>query len=112
MSMIFWKHHRFNSIARRKKKATKHDSKVKLRRLIGQSQVRQKLRAVETEFEALREESKLMIQKSVRTQIRLALMFNILRAREEDDLAKAVHFTHLLREIVAEENLQQQTLDS
>ncbi|KAK8651674.1 hypothetical protein V6N13_141262 [Hibiscus sabdariffa] len=76
----------------------------------GQWQVRQKLKAIETECEALHEESKVMVQKSARTQIRLALMFNILRAREEGDLVKAARFTHLLREIIAKDNMQQHAL--
>ncbi|KAK8542537.1 hypothetical protein V6N13_136890 [Hibiscus sabdariffa] len=116
MSRIFLKRHRFNRIVRRKNcinmqnKHKKKATKVKLRRLImeqsnirlreGHSQVREKLKAVETECEALREESKLMIQQSVGTQIRLALMLNILKAREEGDLAKAARFTDLLREMV------------
>ncbi|KAL4324059.1 hypothetical protein GQ457_11G011820 [Hibiscus cannabinus] len=114
MSRIFLKRHRFNSIVRGKSgismqnKHKKKAAKVKLRRLVkeqnnireGQSQVREKLKAVETECEALREESKLMIQQSVGTQIRLALMLNILKAREEGDLAKAARFTDLLREMV------------
>ncbi|KAK8545830.1 hypothetical protein V6N13_067092 [Hibiscus sabdariffa] len=131
MSRIVRKQHRFDTIVQRKsgvnmqnkhkKKSRKHDLKVKVRRLKGeveemrkeqsniregQSQVREKLKAIETEWEALHEESKVMIQKSGRTQIRLALMFNILRAREEGDLVKAAQFTHLLREIIAKDNMR------
>ncbi|KAK8479272.1 hypothetical protein V6N13_031757 [Hibiscus sabdariffa] len=110
MSRIFLKRHRFNRIVRRKSgismqnKHKKKAAKVKHRRLVKEQnnirQVREKLKAVETECEALREESKLMIQQSVGTQIRLALMLNILKAREEGDLAKAARFTDLLREMI------------
>ena len=63
----------------------------------GQSQVREKLKAIEKECEVLREETKLMIQQSALTQLRLALMLNILKAREEGDFAKAAQITQLLR---------------
>ena len=63
----------------------------------GQSQVREKLKAIEMECEVLREETKLMIQQSALTQLRLALMLNILKAREEGDFAKAAQITQLLR---------------
>ncbi|GMI90060.1 hypothetical protein HRI_002675300 [Hibiscus trionum] len=62
-----------------------------------QSQVRQKLTAIEMECELLQEETELMIQRSALTQLRLSLMFNILKAREEGDLAKAAQITALLR---------------
>ena len=96
----------------RTKKATKHDLKMKCRRLKeemeeirkekestkeGQLQVREKLKAVEMECELLQEETKCMIQQSALNQLRLALMFNILKARKEGDFAKAAQITQLLR---------------
>ncbi|MBA0752077.1 hypothetical protein Gogos_000946 [Gossypium gossypioides] len=96
----------------KKKKARKHDSELKCRRWKGeleeirkeqnsiregQSQVGEKLEAMEIECEAVHEESKLMIERSALTQIRLAVMLNILTARKDGDYAKAAHFTQLLR---------------
>ena len=53
-----------------------------------QSEVRGKLKAFEMECEELQEETKFMIQRSALTQVRLALMFNILKARQEGDFVK------------------------
>ncbi|KAH1032351.1 hypothetical protein J1N35_044525 [Gossypium stocksii] len=112
-----------NMQTKHKKKARKHDSKLKCRSWKGvleeirkeqnsiregQSQVGEKLEAMEIEYEALHEESKLMIERSALTQIRLAVMLNILTARKEGDYAMAAHFTQLLREIIAKDNMQQQ----
>ncbi|XP_017618988.1 uncharacterized protein LOC108463574 isoform X2 [Gossypium arboreum] len=91
-----------NMQTKHKKKARKHDSKLKCRRWKGeleeirkeqssiregQSQVGEKLEAMEIECEALHEESKLMIKRSALTQIRLAVMLNILTARKGGDYA-------------------------
>ncbi|KAB1669114.1 hypothetical protein ES319_1Z173000v1 [Gossypium barbadense] len=67
----------------------------------GQRQVGAKLQAINYECEQLRRETNRIIQQIATTQIRLALMFNILKAREECDFAKAHQLTALLREIVA-----------
>ncbi|XVE74305.1 hypothetical protein DITRI_Ditri12bG0006300 [Diplodiscus trichospermus] len=48
-----------------------------------------------------------LIQQSALTQLRLALMLNIVKARDEGDFAKAAQITQLLREIVARDNRQQ-----
>ncbi|MFQ6650353.1 hypothetical protein Gotur_023591 [Gossypium turneri] len=102
----------------KKKKATKHDSELKCRRWKGeleeirkeqnsiregQSQVGEKLEAMEIECEALHEKSKLMIERSALTQICFAVMLNILTARKDGDYAKAAHFTQLLRYIEIKE---------
>ncbi|MBA0668227.1 hypothetical protein Goklo_001162 [Gossypium klotzschianum] len=107
----------------KKKKARKHDSELKCRRWKGeleeirkeqnsiregQSKVGEKLEAMEIECEALHEESKLMIERSALTHIRFAVMLNILTVRKNGDYAKAAHFTQLLREIIAKDNMQQQ----
>ena len=63
----------------------------------GQRWVREKFEAIEEECEQLRKETTEMIKQSAITQIRLALMFNILKAREEGNFAKASHLTQLLR---------------
>ncbi|XP_039013572.1 uncharacterized protein LOC120143277 [Hibiscus syriacus] len=70
-----------------------------------QSQVREKLAAVGMECQVLQEETKLMIQRSASTQLRLSLMFNIIKAREDGDFDKAAHITILLREIIATDDM-------
>ncbi|XWS10626.1 hypothetical protein CRYUN_Cryun38cG0012700 [Craigia yunnanensis] len=72
----------------------------------GQKQVREKFEAVELECEQLRKETILVTQQSFSTQIRLALMFQILKARENHDFSKASQFTCALRELIARENQQ------
>ncbi|KAK8498050.1 hypothetical protein V6N13_121447 [Hibiscus sabdariffa] len=67
-----------------------------------QSQVREKLTAIQMECELLQEETQLMIQRSAFTQLRLSLMFNILKAREEGHLSKAAQITI---EIIARDNM-------
>ncbi|XP_039072053.1 uncharacterized protein LOC120219304 [Hibiscus syriacus] len=70
-----------------------------------QSQIGEKLRAMGMECEVLQEEIQLMIQRSASTQIRLCLMFNIIKAREEGDFDKAAHMTILLREKIATDDM-------
>ncbi|XVE53441.1 hypothetical protein DITRI_Ditri03aG0003300 [Diplodiscus trichospermus] len=72
----------------------------------GQRQVREKFEAIETECEQLRKETMLIIQQSASTQIRLALMFQILKARENHEFSKASQLTCALRELVARESEQ------
>ncbi|XVF77982.1 hypothetical protein PTKIN_Ptkin14bG0092200 [Pterospermum kingtungense] len=67
----------------------------------GQRQVQEKFEAIEEEYEQLWKQTNEIIQQTTNAQIRLALMFNIVRAREEGDFAKATHLTQLLREIIA-----------
>ncbi|XWS33118.1 hypothetical protein CRYUN_Cryun22dG0051200 [Craigia yunnanensis] len=74
----------------------------------GQRQVREKFEVIETECEDLKRETKIIIQKSARTQIKLALMFQIVKASQQGDLATAARLTHLLREIVGRENEERQ----
>ncbi|XWS33116.1 hypothetical protein CRYUN_Cryun22dG0050900 [Craigia yunnanensis] len=74
----------------------------------GQRQVREKFEVIETECEDLKRETKIIIQKSARTQIKLALMFRIVKASQQGDLATAARLTHLLREIVGRENEERQ----
>ena len=63
----------------------------------GQRQVREKFEAIESECEQLKIETKMMIQQSAITQVKLALMIKILKAREEGDFAAAANLTQLLR---------------
>ncbi|KAK6228936.1 hypothetical protein SCA6_017887 [Theobroma cacao] len=63
----------------------------------GQSQVREKFKAIEMECQVLKKETELIIQRSALTRLRLALLFHILKAREEGDFAKAAQLTQLLR---------------
>ncbi|GKV17987.1 hypothetical protein SLEP1_g28427 [Rubroshorea leprosula] len=70
----------------------------------GQRQVREKFEAIESECLQLKKETQLVLQQSTRNKIRLALMFRILKAREDCDFAKATELTRLLREMVARDN--------
>ncbi|XVF58851.1 hypothetical protein PTKIN_Ptkin07bG0099100 [Pterospermum kingtungense] len=63
----------------------------------GQRQVREKFEAIETEYEDLMKETRIIIQKTTRNQIKLALMFRILKASQEGDVATASNLTSLLR---------------
>ncbi|XVF68380.1 hypothetical protein PTKIN_Ptkin10aG0201000 [Pterospermum kingtungense] len=63
----------------------------------GQRQVRNKFEAIESECQHLITETKMMMQQSATTQLKLALMFGILKAREEGDVATAANLTCLLR---------------
>lgn len=63
----------------------------------GQRQVREKFEAIELECVELRKETILVTQQTAKTQIRLALMFQILKARQNQELDKAAILTHALR---------------
>ena len=63
----------------------------------GKRQVQDKLKAIEAECDELRGETALVIQKRASTQLRLALMFQILQARESNDFTKAAELTQTLR---------------
>ncbi|XP_017979612.1 PREDICTED: uncharacterized protein LOC18507243 isoform X2 [Theobroma cacao] len=75
----------------------------------GQRQVAAKFKAIEEECEQLRKETHQIIRQSAKTQIRLILMLNILKAREQGDFSKATNLTQLLREIIARDNVSQST---
>ncbi|MBA0550329.1 hypothetical protein Goshw_022109, partial [Gossypium schwendimanii] len=63
---------------------------------VGQKKVREKFEAIELECEELRKETILITQQTANTQIRLALMFQILKARQNQELDKATILTHAL----------------
>jgi hypothetical protein len=46
-------------------------------------------------------ETQLIVQQSMRTRIKLALMINILKAREDNNWDRAMVLTQFLRQIVA-----------
>ncbi|XWS27580.1 hypothetical protein CRYUN_Cryun26dG0128500 [Craigia yunnanensis] len=71
----------------------------------GQWQVRAKSKANQQELQLLRQETNQLFRQSANTRIRLALMFHILKAREQGDFARAAQLTELLREIIAKDNL-------
>ncbi|XP_007022520.2 PREDICTED: uncharacterized protein LOC18594815 [Theobroma cacao] len=70
----------------------------------GQRQVREKFEAIELECEQLRKETNLIMQQSAYTQVRLAFMFQILKARENQDFDKAAQLTCALRALIAKES--------
>ncbi|XWS62359.1 hypothetical protein CRYUN_Cryun06bG0004000 [Craigia yunnanensis] len=63
----------------------------------GQILVKEKFEAIESECEELKRETRLIIQQSARTQVKLALMFRILKARETGDFSTAANLTGILR---------------
>ncbi|XVE67549.1 hypothetical protein DITRI_Ditri08aG0169800 [Diplodiscus trichospermus] len=71
----------------------------------GQRQIRDKIEAIESDCGELKKETKMIIQQSARIQVKLALIFRILKAREECDSATAANLTQLLREIVEMEKV-------
>ncbi|XP_022751620.1 uncharacterized protein LOC111300249 isoform X2 [Durio zibethinus] len=72
----------------------------------GQIQVREKLEAVELECEQLQKEIKLIMHQSLNTQIRLAFMFQILKARKNQEFDKAAKVTVALRKLITRGNRQ------
>ncbi|TYG81346.1 hypothetical protein E1A91_D02G280300v1 [Gossypium mustelinum] len=65
-----------------------------------QRQVKDKVTAIEAECEELKRETRFIVQQTARTQIKLGLMFRILKARETGHLDEAALLTQMLREIV------------
>ncbi|XVE83404.1 hypothetical protein DITRI_Ditri16bG0086300 [Diplodiscus trichospermus] len=63
----------------------------------GQREVREKFEANESECEELKRETRIIIQQSVRTQIKLAIMFQIIKASQQVDLATVAKLTRLRR---------------
>ncbi|XVE83403.1 hypothetical protein DITRI_Ditri16bG0086200 [Diplodiscus trichospermus] len=74
----------------------------------GQREVREKFEAIESECEQLKREIRIIIQQSARTRIKLAIMFQIIKASQQADLATVAKLTRLLREIVVRENEERQ----
>ncbi|XP_022743294.1 uncharacterized protein LOC111294297 isoform X2 [Durio zibethinus] len=70
----------------------------------GQRGVKEKFERIELECEQLRRETDLITQQSHNTQLRLCLMFQILKAREVNDFTKAAALTQILREVIAKQS--------
>ncbi|XP_012463069.1 uncharacterized protein LOC105782690 isoform X2 [Gossypium raimondii] len=66
-----------------------------------QRQEREKFEAIQLECEELKNQTILIAQQTASTQIRLALMLQILKARENLEFDKAVMLTNALREVIA-----------
>uniref|UniRef100_A0A6N2KP82 Uncharacterized protein n=1 Tax=Salix viminalis TaxID=40686 RepID=A0A6N2KP82_SALVM len=64
----------------------------------GQREIRQKFEEIESECRSLREETMNITRQSDYNQIRINLMLDILKARQDSDFARADHLTRLLRE--------------
>ncbi|XVF58852.1 hypothetical protein PTKIN_Ptkin07bG0099200 [Pterospermum kingtungense] len=66
----------------------------------GQEQVRAKFETIVSECEVLKKETRIIIHKTARTQIKLALMFRILKASQQGDTAIAANLTGILRNVI------------
>ncbi|KAL9366289.1 hypothetical protein Peur_037488 [Populus x canadensis] len=64
----------------------------------GQREIRQKFEEIGSECRRLKEETINIAKQSDYNQVRINLMFSILKAREDNNLAHADHLTGLLRE--------------
>ncbi|XP_038994297.1 uncharacterized protein LOC120118284 [Hibiscus syriacus] len=73
--------------------------------------VREKFEGVANEYEELKRETRIIVQQTARTQIKLAIMFQIVKASEQADHATVANLTHLLREIIRRENEERQSSD-
>ncbi|XVE52513.1 hypothetical protein DITRI_Ditri02bG0128000 [Diplodiscus trichospermus] len=62
----------------------------------GQGEVKEKFKVTELECEQLREQTDIIITQSVNTQLRICLMFQILKAREMSHFTKAASLTRIL----------------
>ncbi|XVE95838.1 hypothetical protein REPUB_Repub02eG0168100 [Reevesia pubescens] len=70
----------------------------------GQREVKEKFEMIELECEQLRRETDFITQQSLKTQLRLCLMFQILKARENNDYTKAAALTQILRELIEKQS--------
>ncbi|XP_011009288.1 PREDICTED: uncharacterized protein LOC105114440 isoform X2 [Populus euphratica] len=64
----------------------------------GQREIRQKFEEIGSECRRLKEETMNIAKQSDYNQVRINLMFRILKAREDNNFAHADHLTGLLRE--------------
>ncbi|KAL4271965.1 hypothetical protein GQ457_13G000690 [Hibiscus cannabinus] len=99
---------KYRSFNRKRTKMVKKTTRKRSRRLKeekesieeGRRRVRKKKEVIEKECEQITKEIDEIIRQTAMTRIRLALMFNILGARQDGDIDKASHLTQLLREII------------
>ncbi|KAL4311583.1 hypothetical protein GQ457_01G056280 [Hibiscus cannabinus] len=68
-----------------------------------QRKLRAKFGEIERQSHRLKAETEMVMKQTATTQIKLALIFNILKAREGGDLIQAATLTRFLRELVAKE---------
>ncbi|CAK7355985.1 unnamed protein product [Dovyalis caffra] len=69
----------------------------------GQEEIRKKFEEIESECHKLKEETMNIAKQSDCNQIRINLMFGIVKARQDNNFAQADHLTQLLREEMAKE---------
>ncbi|XVE53436.1 hypothetical protein DITRI_Ditri03aG0003000 [Diplodiscus trichospermus] len=62
-----------------------------------QKDIKEKFGQVKRQCDQLRDETQLIMQQSTSNRVRLILMFNILRARQDGDLDKAATLTRFLK---------------
>ncbi|XP_011026684.1 PREDICTED: uncharacterized protein LOC105127198 isoform X1 [Populus euphratica] len=76
----------------------------------GQKEVREKFEEISKETAKLKEETNIIIKQSAANQVRLDLMFQIIKARSENDAPRDAVLTQILRELIngkAEPELKQ-----
>ncbi|KAB5564701.1 hypothetical protein DKX38_004755 [Salix brachista] len=66
----------------------------------GQKEIRERFEKIESECDQLKRETELVSQASDNNQLRLDIMLRILKARQENDFAKAADLTCSLRKIL------------
>ncbi|KAJ6347178.1 hypothetical protein OIU76_003803 [Salix suchowensis] len=71
----------------------------------GQKEVREKFQEINKEAAKLKEETNLITKQSAENQIKIDLMFQIVRARAENDAAKDATLTQTLRELMTKQNM-------
>ncbi|XVF40944.1 hypothetical protein PTKIN_Ptkin01aG0241500 [Pterospermum kingtungense] len=71
---------------------------------MGQWKLREKFEMIELECDKLRKQTDSITQQSLKTQLRLCLMFQILKARQLNDFTKAAALTHILHEVIAKQS--------
>ncbi|CAK7335920.1 unnamed protein product [Dovyalis caffra] len=66
----------------------------------GQKEAKEKFEEISREAAKLKEETNLISKQSAANQVKLDLMFQIVKARSENDTAKDAILTQLLREMI------------
>ncbi|XP_038688703.1 uncharacterized protein LOC119987870 isoform X2 [Tripterygium wilfordii] len=72
----------------------------------GQRQVRKKYEEIEAERKQLWKETELIATQSAGIQLKLDIMFKLVKARAQNDTALVAELTHSLRDLVAKQNFQ------
>ncbi|KAJ6709932.1 hypothetical protein OIU74_010938 [Salix koriyanagi] len=79
-------------------------SEVKKRIRQGQMEVREKFEEISVEAAKIKEETNQICKQSAANQLKLDLMFQIVKARAEKDSAKDVFLTQKLRDLMVKQN--------